>query len=142
MPVSVDKMMAKLRQTADSLGYALGDRKMTYNSRMAQELGLWAQENGRGHHFHTLAFKAYFVDGKNLAEKAVVLDLVEQSGLDRNEGEQVFDQRTFSKAVDEDWALSRRIGITAVPTFVHGFSRLVGAQPYENLEKMIHPQKD
>lgn len=129
--------MAKLKKTAAGLGYELGDRKMTYNSRLAQELGLWAQELGHGHRFHNQAFRAYFVDGKNLAKKDVLLDLIEQSGLDVELGKQVVEKRTHSNAVDADWELSRRIGITAVPTFVHGFSRLVGAQPYENLVKLI-----
>lgn len=137
MSVNVDKMMAKLKKTAAGLGYELGDRKMTYNSRLAQELGLWAQELGHGHRFHNQAFRAYFVDGKNLAKKDVLLDLIEQSGLDVELGKQVVEKRTHSNAVDADWELSRRIGITAVPTFVHGFSRLVGAQPYENLVKLI-----
>jgi predicted DsbA family dithiol-disulfide isomerase len=140
IPVQVDKMMAQLKATADNLGYELGDRKMTYNSRLAQELGLWAQEKGKGHLFHLNAFKAYFVSGKNLAEKPVLMALIEQSGLDTVEGEQVVDQRTFSDAVDADWELSRRIGVSAVPTFVFGLNRIVGAQPYEAIEKLVHPQ--
>ncbi len=83
------------------------------------------------------AFKAYFVDGKNLAKKEVLLDLIKQSELDVVEGESIIDKRTFSDAVDADWELSRRIGISAVPTFVSGLERLVGAQPYEALEKLV-----
>lgn len=130
-------MIAKLKTTAASLGLEFGDRKMTYNSRLAQEVGLWAQTKGKGHHFHMAAFKAYFVDGKNLAKKDVLLSLIEQSGLDIKEGEDVIDNRTFSNAVDSDWELSRQSGIKAVPSFVFGFERLVGAQPYEALKKLV-----
>jgi len=137
MPVSVDKMMAQLKATAEKLGYELGDRRKTYNSRLAQEVGLWAETKGKGHSFHMKAFKAYFVDGKNLAKKEVLLDLIKQSELDVVEGESIIDKRTFSDAVDADWELSRRIGISAVPTFVSGLERLVGAQPYEALEKLV-----
>jgi predicted DsbA family dithiol-disulfide isomerase len=38
IPVDVDKMMAQLKTTAAKLGLELGDRKKTYNSRLAQEL--------------------------------------------------------------------------------------------------------
>ncbi len=130
-------MMAQLKATAEKLGYELGDRKMTYNSRLAQEAGLWAQAENKGHTFHMNAFKAYFVHGKNLAQKKILLDLIEESGLDRVEGEAVIDQRTFSDAVDRDWELSRRIGVSAVPTFVSGFQRLVGAQSYAAIEKLV-----
>jgi predicted DsbA family dithiol-disulfide isomerase len=49
----------------------------------------------------------------------------------------VLEQRTFSAAVDEDWARSRRYGITGVPTFVAGGYGVVGAQPYETLEHLV-----
>jgi len=129
--------MKHLKTTAAKLGLALGDRKMTYNSRLAQEVGLWAQTKGHGHQFHMEAFKAYFVEGKNIAEKDVVLGLIEQSGLDPREGEKIIETREFSDAVDSDWKLSRAKGVTAVPSFFIGLDRLVGAQPYEALEKLI-----
>ena len=110
---------------------------MTYNSRLAQEVGLWAETKGKGHEFHIAAFKAYFVDGYNLAEKEVLLGMVRSLGLDPDEGEKVIDKRTFKDAVDADWELSRAKGVTAVPTFFMGQDRLVGAQPHEILEKMI-----
>jgi len=137
IPLDVDKMMGHLKATAAKLGLVLGDRKMTYNSRLSQEVGLWAQAKGKGHNFHMQAFKAYFVHGKNIAEKDVVLDLIKQSGLDLKEGEKVIEAREFSDAVDSDWELSKAKGVTAVPSFFIGIDRLVGAQPYEALKKMI-----
>jgi predicted DsbA family dithiol-disulfide isomerase len=135
--VDVDKMMAGLKATAAKLGLALGDRKMTYNSRLAQELGLWAQTKGRGHRFHMEAFKAYFVKGENIAEKQVLMNLVELSGLDGKQGLKVIETREFSGAVDRDWELSRQKGVTAVPSFFFGPDRIVGAQSYEVLERLI-----
>lgn len=129
--------MGQLKATAAKFGLALGDRKMTYNSRLAQEVGLWAETKGQGHKFHMEAFKAYFADGKNIAKKDVLLSLVDQSGLDPKEGKTVIDNRTFSDAVDSDWELSRSAGINAVPTFRMGLDKRVGAQPYETLKKMI-----
>jgi predicted DsbA family dithiol-disulfide isomerase len=137
MSVDVDKVVAQLKATAAKFNLAMGDRKMTYNSRLAQEVGLWAEEKEKGHAFHMAAFNSYFVEGRNLAEKEVLLELVRSVGLDPGEGETVVDQRTFKAAVDADWALSRARGITAVPTFMMGLDRLVGAQPHEVLEKMV-----
>ena len=137
MAVDVDKMMISLKDAAARFGVEIGDRKKTYNSRLAQEVGLWAEQEGKGHAFHMQAFKAYFKDGKNLADKSVLQDLMDAAGLDRLKGESVIDNRTFSNAVDADWELSRQSNITAVPTFVFGFSRLVGAQSYAALEKLV-----
>ena len=133
----MNKIIANLKETAAKLGLAFGDRKMTYNSRLAQELGLWAETKGRGHQFHMEAFKAYFVEGENIANKDVLLNLIERSGLDRKEGRKVIETREFSDAVDSDWELSRAKGVTAIPSFFVGLDRLVGAQSYEALEKLI-----
>ena len=137
MDVDVDQVTAHLKKTAAAEGLAMGDRRRTYNSRLAQEAGLWAQSLGKGHAFHTAAFQAYFVEGQNLARKEVVMDLVRAAGLDPDAGEKVIDGRTFSKAVDADWDLSRQKQVTAVPTFIMGLEKLVGAQPYPALEKMV-----
>ena len=50
---------------------------------------------------------------------------------------EVLEKRTFKAAVDADWALSRRYGVTGVPTFVAGRHGVVGAQPYEVLEELV-----
>ena len=136
-PVDVDEMVRHLQQTAQSLDLPFGARKNTYNSRLAQELGLWAESEGRGHRFHDLAFRAYFRDGLNIAEIPVLRDLATAAGLDAAAAETVLADRTFRDAVDADWALAAQLDIRAVPTFVMGGSRLVGAQPYEKLEKMM-----
>jgi predicted DsbA family dithiol-disulfide isomerase len=46
-------------------------------------------------------------------------------------------ERTYRRAVDDDWERARTIGVTAVPTFVAAGSAVVGAQPYEVLEQLI-----
>lgn len=129
--------MAHLKATAAKLNLPMGIRKSTYNSRLAQEVGLWAETKGAGPAFHDAAFRAYFVEGQNLADISVLLDLIQSVGLDPAEGQKVIDQRRFKAAVDADWQLSREKGITAVPTFIMGQDRLVGAQSHEILEKLV-----
>lgn len=129
--------MDSLKATAKKFDCEIGTRSRTYNSRLAQEVGLWAETKGKGHAFHMAAFRAYFVDGKNLAKNEILLDLIKDCDLPLDEGNAVIDNRTFSDAVDTDWELSKQSGITAVPTYVSGFKRLVGAQSYEALAKLI-----
>ncbi len=135
--VDVNKIVDQLKTTAAKLGFGFGDRTMTYNSRLAQEVGLWAESKGLGHKFHMNVFKAYFVQGLNIGLKDVLIDLIENSGLDPVKGRKIIEKRKFSNAVGSDWKLSRTKGVTAVPTFFYGNNRLVGAQRYETLEKLI-----
>jgi len=137
MQIDVVDVVAKLQATAARFGLPMGDRKKTFNSRLAQELGLWAESLGKGHAFHNEAFAAYFVRGENLAKRPVLLSMAEAVGLDADAAAKVLDQRSFRDAVDADWTLSRAKGVTAVPTFFMGLDRLVGAQSHEILERMV-----
>jgi len=140
-PVDVKKMMGKLRKKAEDLGLPFGEREKTYNSRLSQELGLWAESKKKGDAFHNAVFRAYFADGKNISKMPVLLDLAESAGLPREEAASVLATRAFKAAVDEDWALAREKSITAVPTFVMKQDKLVGAQPYDMLEKLMTANK-
>jgi len=136
-PMDVEKMLARLREKASELGLPFGERKKTYNSRLAQELGLWAESKGKGELFHKAAFHAYFADGKNIAEIPVLVELAASVGLTAEEAAEVLSKRVLKLAVDEDWKLARMMGITAVPTFVMDRDRLVGAQPYKVLSRFV-----
>ena len=135
--INVPQMLDHLKNVADSLGLPFGQRTKTYNSRLAQELGLWAEEIGKGHDFHMAAFHAYFADGRNLAEHEVLLDLAGQVNLDKNKAEEVLQTRSFSAAVDEHWKLSREKGVTAVPTFIINNASLTGARPFNDLLSFV-----
>ena len=136
-PEKIAAMLINLKRTASDLGLPFGPRAMTYNSRLAQELGLWADSLGMGRAFHHAAFHAYFAEGRNLAKTQVLLDICREAGLSVAAAEEVITRRSFAEAVDGDWQAARELRVTAVPTFILGASRLVGAQPYEALEQLV-----
>jgi predicted DsbA family dithiol-disulfide isomerase len=125
----------KARMDAEGLPY--GERTMTYNSRLAQELGKWADTQPGGEALHDALFRAYFVEARDISQPAVLLEIAERVGLPLDAAREVLEKRTFKAAVDADWALSRQYGVTGVPTFVAGRSGVVGAQPYEVLEELV-----
>jgi predicted DsbA family dithiol-disulfide isomerase len=122
-------------------GLPYGDRRMTYNSRLAQELGKWADTQPGGEAIHDALFRAYFVDGLNIGDADVLLKIAKSIGLPEEGAREVLEKRTFKDAVDADWDKSRQYGVTGVPTFVAGQRGVVGAQPYETLVQLIESTK-
>ena len=130
-------MIRHMKQTAESLGLPFGNRTMTYNSRLAQELGLWAEDQNRGDEFHMAAFKAYFAEGKNIADTSELITLAESVDLDKDDATNVLNSRSYQLQVDQDWDYSRQNAIHAVPTFMLNGQKLVGAQNYEALSGLV-----
>jgi predicted DsbA family dithiol-disulfide isomerase len=130
-------MHAQMKARMDAEGLPYGERTMTYNSRLAQELGKWADTQPGGEAIHDALFRAYFVEARDISQPAVLLDIVARVGLSVDAARDVLEKRTFEAAVDADWELSRRYGVTGVPTFVVGRYGVVGAQPYEALEELV-----
>ena len=135
--VDIDQMLLRLRKAADELGLPLGKRTKTYNSRRAQELAKWAESKNKGDEFHEAVFRAYFVDGKNIAKIDELAGLAQTIGLSPDEAKIALQSESFREAVDADWIRSHQMGITAVPTFVLDRQSVVGAQPYEVLEQFL-----
>ena len=136
-PIDIKKFTARLKQVAGELGLPLGERKKTYNSRLAQELAKWAETEGSGDLFHEAVFRAYFVDGKNIGRMDELMVLAKSIGLREKKARLVLELRTFKEAVDSDWEQSYALGITGVPTFVLDRQATVGFQPYEKLEQFL-----
>jgi predicted DsbA family dithiol-disulfide isomerase len=137
----IPKMQAQMRARMAAEGLPYGNRTMTYNSRLAQELGKWADTQPGGEAIHDALFKAYFVDGRNIGDAEELLQSAKSIGLPENEARQVLEKRTFKAAIDADWEKSRQYGVTGVPTFVAGQQGVVGAQPYETLVQLIESTK-
>jgi predicted DsbA family dithiol-disulfide isomerase len=136
-PINVEQVLEKLARVAAELGLPLGKREKTYNSRMAQELGKLAEKKGLGEQYHNAAFRAYFADGLNIGLDSTLMELGATLGLSETDLRDALENRTYKKAVDEDWNRAYQTGVTAVPTFVFKGVSLVGAQPYEKLAHLI-----
>jgi predicted DsbA family dithiol-disulfide isomerase len=135
--VDVEAMYARMKGLMETEGLPYGRRTHTYNSRLAQELGKWADTQPNGYAIHDALYKAYFVEAKNIGDIDVLLDVVRAVGLDEKTAREVLEQRTFKSEVDADWTKSRQFGVTGVPTFAAGGYGVVGAQPYEAIEELV-----
>ena len=135
--VDMEAMYTRMKGLMDEEGLPYGQRSHTYNSRLAQELGKWADTQPGGEAIHDALYRAYFVDAVNVGDVDALLTIAGDVGLDVYAAREVLQSRSFSDAVDADWDLSRRYGVTGVPTFVAAQKSVVGAQPYEVLENFL-----
>ena len=135
--LDLEALHAQMKARMDAEGLPYGERARTYNSRLAQELGKWADTQPGGEAIHDAIFRAYFAEGRDISQPAVLLDVARQVGLPIDAAREVLDKRTFKDAIDADWKLSREYGVTGVPTFVAGRYGVVGAQPYDELVQLV-----
>lgn len=127
----------RMKGLMDAEGLPYGERTHSYNSRLAQELGKWADTQEGGEAIHNAIYRAYFVEGRNIGDPEILVALARSIGLSAEGARKVLSARSFRSAIDQDWAMSRQMGVTGVPTFVAGGQDVVGAQPYEVLEQLI-----
>ena len=113
------------------------ERNMTYNSRLAQELAKWAESKGKGGEIHDPIFRAYFVEAKNIGKRELLVEIAQKIGLPADEAVEALVSRSYKESVDADWRRCGELGIDGVPTFLVGRYMLVGAHPYEELEKLV-----
>jgi len=130
-------MKSRLKTAAKDFGVDIGDRQKTYNSRLAQELGKWAESKSKGDEFHLAAFKAFFIDGRNIAKIPILTDIAKSVNLSEKEAQTVLEKRSFSQAVSSDWERAVEMGIRSIPTFLFNGQSLTGAQKYETLERLM-----
>jgi predicted DsbA family dithiol-disulfide isomerase len=136
-PIDIPAVLRHLEQTARGLGLPFGARRLSFNSRRAQEAAKWAEAAGKGDAFRHAVFRAAFAEGKNIYALATLAAAAASAGLDGAELAAALDRPEYQEAVDADWRRSRELGVTAVPTFRRGGFHLVGAQPYERLAAFL-----
>ena len=132
-----EAMYQQMKARMDAEGLPYGRRTHTYSSRLAQELGKWADTQPGGEALHDALYKAYFVDARNIGDPGILVELAESVGLDGKEARRIIDERVFKDEIDADWQKSAAYGVTGVPTFVAARYGVVGAQPYEALAQLV-----
>jgi len=140
--MNIPKMQAQMSERMQAEGLDYGERTMTYNSRLAQELGAWAETQSGGDAIHDAMFRAYFVDARDVSDLETLVAIAVSVGLPESEARTVLEQRTFKAVIDADWSRSHQIGVTGVPTFVIGDKGVVGAQPYEALVALVNQARE
>ena len=135
--MDIGEVKARVRKAAETFGLPMVEREWVCNSRLAQELGAWAETKGKDGEFHKAVFWAYFVDGIDISKVSGLIDVARSVGLPEGESRKVLEGRVFRDVIDFDWAYCRKMGVTEVPIAVIGKHAMIGAQPYEVFEHLM-----
>lgn len=102
------------------------------NTTDAHRLIQFAKSHNKGEEMEEALFKAYFMEGKNLADFNTLSEIASSIGLDANQVLEVLNQKAFTENIQKDIYEASQIGVRGVPFFVfdnrYGIS---GAQPLE-----------
>jgi predicted DsbA family dithiol-disulfide isomerase len=128
---------ANFARLADESGLDHGTRTHWYNSTPAHEGAEWATERGASDAFRKGVYRAYFVHDLNIGSPEVLADIAEGLSLDTEDLLRALRDGRFRELVERQYDEARRVGVTAVPTFVAEGYALVGAHPYENFHKLM-----
>lgn len=131
--INIAAAQAEMQQRMQEEGLPYGNRTRTFNTRLAQELAKWAEQETGELAIHDALYQAYFVHDLNLAKIENLVQITTSIGLPAEAAREALTARRFRAAVDADWERSRLLGITSVPTFVTGKRGVVGAQSYAEL---------
>lgn len=140
--VTVDQAKAKFDMFVNAakdvgLVYNYDIIQMT-NSFDAHRIAKWARTFNKEMEVTNRFMKAYFTEGKNLADADTLIELVTELGLDPREAKSVLTSTKFKDVVEAEINEGRQVGVRGVPFFVlnrkYGIS---GAQPVEHFTEVL-----
>lgn len=136
--MDVDAATARLKALMDleGLPWNVDPNRRSCNTRKAQELASWAEPKV-GAAVHAALFDAYQVQGKNLYDDEVLVEVFGGLGIAEADVRAALAAQEGKAAVDRDWAWARQVGVSSVPTYAVGGQGVVGAQSVEVLERLV-----
>lgn len=94
------------------------DKAVVANSFNAHRVSHLAKQYRLGDAMEEALFKAYFADGKNIDDKATLMQLADNIGLNVEEVEKVLDSNLYADDVNKDIEEAQQVGVRGVPFFV------------------------
>lgn len=94
------------------------DKAVVANSFDAHRLVQLAKAKGKGDAMEEQLFKAYFTEGKNIADHHILLQLATAIGLEEEAVKKVLNSNEYADAVERDIYEAQQIGVRGVPYFI------------------------
>lgn len=94
------------------------DKAVVANSFDAHRLVQLAKVNGKTDALEEQLFKAYFTEGKNIADHDILVQIAAAIGLDKEAVKKLLKSNEYADAVERDIYEARQIGVRGVPYFI------------------------
>jgi len=108
------------------------------NTRDAHRVALLAQDEGRLWEVADALYSAYFAEGRDITDRAVLADVAAGAGVDAERVRTMLASQAYADAVASSQALADEIGVQGVPLAIFdGRFAVSGAQPLEVFETAI-----
>jgi predicted DsbA family dithiol-disulfide isomerase len=132
-PQQARHMNNQVTAMAQEVGLAYNlDQAVPANTFSAHRLTHLAKKHGLQDQAEERLFAAYFIEGRNIQDSAVLVALGQEIGLPEEEIRQVLASEAFADDVQRDLYEARQIGVRGVPFFVLNQKYAIsGAQPSE-----------
>jgi predicted DsbA family dithiol-disulfide isomerase len=144
-PTDIESNRENIRARGAELGFefSMQKRGRIYNTFDAHRLLHWAEAEGKQQALKNALFSAYFTDGRNPSDHAVLLDVVQKVGLDAKRAAQILESDEFSAEVRGREKFYADRGIRAVPSVIINDQHLIqGGQPAEVFERALRQLAD
>lgn len=139
-PEQLERNRENIRARGAELGFTfdMSKRSRIYNTFDAHRLLHWAEGQGKQHALKRGLFTAYFTEGRNPSDREVLVDVVEEAGLDPAAAREVLESGRYAAEVRERQQFYNRLGIRAVPSVIINDKYLIqGGQPVEVFEQSL-----
>ena len=98
----------------------------------------WAANDDRQNDVVERLFKAYFEEGRDIGDPAVLIEVAGETGMDARLVEELLAKDADRELVEQEDALAHRMGISGVPTFIFANKYLIsGAHDADKLVRVI-----
>lgn len=127
----------RVTEMADEMGLPLEMPGFVANTHEAVQAGEFAKDLGRDlfERYHEAAYRAYFVENRNLGRREVVCSLAESAGIDRGALEEALDEGRYEDEIRRARSEASRYGVSGTPTFLFGRHKVVGAAPLDVMRR-------
>ena len=129
-----------LRARGEVLGFRfnLDKRSRIYNTFNAHRLLHWAHQEGKQLELKKALLSAYFTDGENPSDTALLVRVAAAVGLDPERARAILESDAFAAEVRAQEQYYQQAGIHAVPAVILNNQHLIsGGQPPEVFEQAL-----
>lgn len=136
------KMIDRVVEMAKGVGLNYNyDELIENNTLKAHNLLQFSKEEGKDKEIKEEVFKAHFIDGKDIGDEDVLVDIAKSVGLDEEKSREALTSEVYESKVTLDRYTAQQLEITSVPFFIIDNKKAIqGAQPKEVFLKVFNEE--